>query len=78
VLDYGFDKGVPGMLTLDAELPARSVTAARGLGAPYLQALKTPSKSHSPINTAIEKQSWYVVIYQQITISTGKTKLVYY
>jgi len=32
----------------------------------------------SPINTAIEKQSWYVVIYQQLTVFHKRAKLVCY
>jgi len=65
-----------GMLKLGAEWQTMRANASRTQAGDTLEHCKCPGKSNSPINTAIEKQSWYVVIYQRLTISTGITKLV--
>jgi hypothetical protein len=44
-------------------------------------AVKTPLRiypmSARTINTAMKKQSWYVVLYQQLRVFHKRTKLVY-
>jgi len=67
---------VRGMFRLGTGRQPRRANATRRLGGRRTGALKMTRNSDAPINTAIEKQSWYVVIYQQLTISTGITKLV--
>ena len=64
------------MFTLEAEWQSMRADSSRTQAGDTLKHRRFSRNSGAPINTAIEKQSWYVVIYQRLTISTGITKLV--
>jgi len=76
VIDYEFRKMVLGMFRLGTGRQPRRANATRRLGGRRTGALKVPLNSGAPINTAMEKQSWYVVIYQQLRVFHKRTKLV--
>jgi len=66
------------MFTPEAEWQPMRADATRKQAVDTLMHRKCPRNSDTPINTAIEKQSWYVVIYQQLRVFHKRTKLVCY
>ena len=76
MLDYYFENEGLGMFTPGAEWQPMRADATQNEGRRDSGAPKMRRKSDAPINTAIEKQSWYVAIYQQLRVFHKRTKLV--
>jgi len=66
------------MLGPEAERQAGSARGARGLGLRHTETLKMPRHSAAPINTDMQRRSWYVLENEPVTFSTDGPKLVYY